>query len=136
MSDNLIPMDKRPLEEQRELQLNGGYKSGQVVRARKNIVEMGKLIDTMPATSKDSELVALLMECGFEAKDINQQLLTEMALLKERNKGNVNAIKLHFDRLGEMPAQKQEFSGSVDIGVGQALSATDSLQKLFGKKDK
>lgn len=97
--DNLIPMNERTKEEQREIARMGGIASG---KARKEKKLLKELLEE--ALSKDTET-------GNEYVNIT------MALIKEANKGNVKAYEVIRDTLGQKPVDKVEHSGSIPVVI-------------------
>lgn len=81
---NLIPTTKRTKEEARKISSNGGKKSGEVRRKRKQLRE---------------ELLALL-------SDGNTQKNISLALIDQALNGNVKAFETIRDTIGEKPVEK------------------------------
>mgnify|MGYP005608415265 FL=1 len=91
---NLIPANKRSKEEARKISSNGGKKSGEVRRKRKQLRE---------------ELLALL-SAGNTQKNIS------LALIDQALNGNVKAFETIRDTIGEKPVEKVVMS-EVDPNV-------------------
>lgn len=91
--ENLIPFNELTKEEQRQLAIKGGTKSGEVRRARKTLKE---------------ELL-LLLETN------NTQNNVTIALLKQAEKGNTKAFEILRDTIGEKPTDKTETKTEVTI---------------------
>lgn len=68
-------LENKSQDEVKAINAEGGRRSGEVRRARKNIQEMARLIDTMPPTASDAEIVAEIVSAGFEIEHINQQMI-------------------------------------------------------------
>ena len=94
VSQNLIPANKRSKEEARKISSNGGKKSGEVRRKRKQLRE---------------ELLALL-SAGNTQKNIS------LALIDQALNGNVKAFETIRDTIGEKPVEKVVMS-EVDPNV-------------------
>ena len=82
--DNLIPMNERTKEEQREIARQGGIASGKARRERKTLRE---------------ELL-LLLEKGDTQEKIS------LAMIKEALGGNTKAFEVIRDTIGEKPIDK------------------------------
>lgn len=91
---NLVPTNKRSKEEARKISSNGGKKSGEVRRKRKQLRE---------------ELLALL-SAGNTQKNIS------LALIDQALNGNVKAFETIRDTIGEKPVEKVVMS-EVDPNV-------------------
>lgn len=95
--DNLIPMNERTKEEQREIARKGGIASGESRRQRKTLKE---------------ELL-LLLEKG------DTQERVSLALIQEALKGNTKAFEVIRDSIGEKPIDKveQEVVNTIKVDV-------------------
>lgn len=93
--DNLIPMNERTKEEQREIAKKGGIASGKVRRERKKF--------------KDDLLLAL--QTLKDGKTI-QELGVE-AILEKFMSGDIQAFTTIRDTIGEKPIEKIE----ADVGL-------------------
>lgn len=91
----------------------GGVKSGESRRRRRKAQEYADLILGMPLGATQEEEIALLEEMGLEIDDCTQLGLMVASLIKGGQAGDVNAAKLALMLIGEMPADKQEFSGLI-----------------------
>lgn len=93
--DNLIPMNKRTKEEQREIARLGGLKSGETRRRKKTFKQ---------------ELTWLLEE------NETQKNIT-LALIKQALEGNTKAFEVIRDTVGEKPIDKVEADITNDINI-------------------
>lgn len=91
---NLVPTNKRSKEEARKISSNGGKRSGESRRKRKQLRE---------------ELLALL-SAGNTQKNIS------LALIDQALNGNVKAFETIRDTIGEKPVEKVVMS-EVDPNV-------------------
>lgn len=93
----LIPLNKRTKEEQREIQVKGGKKSGEVRAQAKTFRE---------------ELKALLeMEiANSKGEKVSTRKAISTALIKEAISGNYRAFAEIRDTIGEKPIEQQEVS--------------------------
>ena len=90
--ENLIPMNERTKEEQREIAKKGGIASGEARREKKLLREL--LEDALSkGTETDNEYVNITL-----------------ALIKEANKGNVKAYEVIRDTLGQKPKEEIEIT--------------------------
>lgn len=89
--ENLIPMNKRTEEEQREIARKGGIASGEARRRKKTLRE---------------ELIELL-----ETNDNNNKI--SIAILNKALNGDIQAFTTIRDTIGEKPVDKVE----ADVGV-------------------
>ena len=87
---NLIPLNERTKEEQREIAQMGGKKSGEVRRERKKLRELLEIALSLP---------------DEETGEQNDMSIT-CAIVKEAKKGNVTAYLAIRDTLGEKPTEK------------------------------
>lgn len=84
--DNLIPMNERTKEEQREIARQGGIASGKARRERKTLKE---------------ELLILLSKGDTQEK-------ISLALLQKAMNGDTKAFEVIRDSIGEKPVEKVE----------------------------
>ena len=84
--ENLIPMNERTEEEQREIARKGGIASGEARRRKKTLKE---------------ELIALL-----ETNNNNEKI--SVALLQKALNGDIQAFTTIRDTIGEKPTDKLE----------------------------
>ena len=96
--DNLIPMNERTKEEQREIARKGGIRSGEVRREKKLFKEA---IEKKLGQSLDSMVDAM----------INQA-----------KNGNVQAITFLRDTIGEKPTDKVEAEVNTDVTINIELT--------------
>jgi hypothetical protein len=90
--DNLIPMNERTKEEQREIARMGGIASGEARRRRK--------------TLKD-ELIILLEQGDTQTK-------ISLSLIQEAMLGNTKAFEIIRDTIGEKPKEAIEITNIDD----------------------
>lgn len=85
--DNLVPMNKRTKEEQREIATMGGIASGKV---RKEKATMKKV------------LMDMLDEIGDKENNLTYRQLTTLGLLKGAIQGNATNYKTILEAIGEI----------------------------------
>lgn len=102
-SGNLIPMNKRTKEEQREIAKKGGIASGKVRRRKRTMKEAAQLI----LNGKPPEQFnALLEEYGIEEKDSTNLMLVMIKAAQMAANGNLKAAEFLRDTIGENPKYK------------------------------
>ena len=82
-------------------QKKGGAKSVEVRRQRKKLKEGLEILLRMPSTSIEAQIELKAM--GFEDEEINNQAVMVVALYQRAIKGDVAAIKLIAELIGEDP---------------------------------
>lgn len=97
--ENLIPMNERTEEEQREIARMGGIASG---KARKEKKMLKDLLEE--ALSKGTETD-------------NEYINITLALIRQANEGNVKAYEVIRDTLGQKPVDKVEHSGAIPVVI-------------------
>ena len=98
---NLININSRPLDEQREIQRKGGIANGELRRRRKTQREylqnaLDMKVKTIPQLKKLAEKIGLDID-----KATLQELLTIKLLLNTANKSDVSSLKDVVTILGE-----------------------------------
>lgn len=106
---NLVPNEQRTPEERRENARRAGIASGEARRAKKTTRELAELLDTLPVTGANKELLDHL---GVPEDDQTQQMVRIVALHKKAMSGDVQAVKLWLEITGEAPSAK------VDLSIG------------------
>lgn len=96
---NLIPFSERTEEELREMRKNGGKKSGETRRRKRDLKNTMKALLEMPVT--DNNLWNLLSQMGVSPENINNHTAIAVALMREAMCGNVKAFKEIRNLLGE-----------------------------------
>lgn len=132
-SGNLIPMNKRTKEEQREIAKKGGIASGKVRRRKRTMKEAAQLI----LNGKPPEQFnTLLEEYGIEEKDSTNLMLVMIKAAQMAANGNLKAAEFLRDTIGENPKYKlyqkrlelmeaeQEDTSFVDEWVAAIMAAS------------
>lgn len=94
--DNLRPV--RSKDEARERGANGGKKSGEVRRAKKTVRQIAAMLDSLPVTGPNKEVLEKL---GVPDDDQTQQTVRLVALHKKAMTGDVSAVRLWLEITGE-----------------------------------
>lgn len=110
---NLININSRPLDEQREIQRKGGIANGELRRRRKTQREylqnaLDMKVKTIPQLKKLAEKMGLDID-----KATLQELLTIKLLLNTANKSDVSSLKDIVSVLGEQD-ETSENNGILD----------------------
>lgn len=103
MSKNLIPMNERTKDEQREIARKGGKESGKVRRHKRSMKEAAQLILQLPARA---EQAALLQKYGIPENDCTNLMLVMAKAVQMAADGNLKAAEFIRDTLGENPQYK------------------------------
>lgn len=104
--DNLIPLDRRAKDEQREIQSMGGVASGAARRRRKALREALDVYISLPVQDKRS--LNRLLRAGVDEDDADTQMLVIAATVQRAIGGDVRAAKLIFDLLGTADSGRPE----------------------------
>lgn len=115
--ENLDPVKTK--EEARKRGRNGGIKSQQVQRERRNAKECMNMILKMKATGKNAK--KLMDNMGIESKD-QQNIMLLMATLFARasSTGDPNAIKSILEIAGDLNTQAEQQAPTININVTPA----------------
>ncbi len=119
---NLIPTTKRTKREVRENSRKGGIKSGEVRRRKKTMKEVAEVILSLPLKDRALDDIDALMSLeGIKGKNITVQETMTIALIKKAMTGNLQAIKLMSEVMGEI-VEKQEIEHKADNSFMTALN--------------
>ena len=103
MDENLIPMNERTKDEQREIASKGGKASGAARRRKRTMREAAQLI--LQATA-GAEQAALLQKYGIPERDCTNLMLIMAKAVQLATDGNLKAAEFIRDTLGENPQYK------------------------------
>lgn len=101
--DNLIPMNERTEEEQREIARKGGIESGKARRRKRTMKEAAQIILNAPANAEQAEL---LKKYGIAEQDCTNLMLIMAKAVQMASEGNLKAAEFIRDTLGENPQYK------------------------------
>lgn len=90
--ENLIPMDKRTKEEQREIASAGGRASVAARRRKKNLFEMTRMV--LELGVKNPKQRAALEKLGVDPDDLTNNAALAVSMLDKAMRGDVKAAKL------------------------------------------
>lgn len=118
-NENLQPIQKGQLskEEARARGSAGGKKSGEVRRQRKQFKESLEMLLQMRVPEKTAKNLKTLLP-KLKDKDLNCQNAILAGLMKAAMNGNVKAVELIRDIIGEKPVEKVEIIGNEQIQNG------------------
>ena len=105
---NLIPLDKRTKNEQREIQSEGGRASGAARRRKKSLKEAANLYMSMEPT--DARVWNALSIAGIDPEDIDNQMALVVSQSQKAIAGDTQAAKLIVDIIG-----KEDDAASEDV---------------------
>ena len=101
---NLKPV--RTKKEAREKGRNGGIKSGEARRRKRNMREAAKLLLDMPISKNQQTMKAVLSSLGVPEEDADYRMGVMAAMLLQAANGNVNAATFLRDTAGDNPNVK------------------------------
>lgn len=93
---NLIPFNRRTESEQREIAAEGGKKSGEARRRKRDMKKtMELLLQLFPGTQEDYDCLAAagVNISVMPDEELNNMLVVNAALLNKAKIGDVNAVK-------------------------------------------
>ena len=103
MSKNLIPMNERTKDEQREIASKGGKASGKARQRKRTMKDAAQLILQLPVRA---EQAALLQKYGIPENDCTNLMLIMAKAVQMAADGNLKAAEFIRDTLGENPQYK------------------------------
>jgi hypothetical protein len=112
---DLIPLNQRTKEEQKEICSKGGKKSGEVRREQKTYREMAKAM--LSATIKDKKMLEEMQAYGLTDTDIKAYTL--LGMIKASADGSHQA----FDRLMELVGEKEQGNNDENFNEGMQTLA-------------
>lgn len=117
---NLIPLDKRTKNEQREIQSEGGRASGAARRRKKSLKEAADLYLSLPL--RDKRKLNAIVRDGISEEDVDNQMAVIVALTKMAQAGDHKSAKVLFDLLDDSGTGQTEApdDGFVDALRGEA----------------
>lgn len=101
--ENLIPMNERTEEEQREIARKGGIESGKARRRKRTMKEAAQIILNAPASPEQAEL---LKKYGIAEQDCTNLMVLIAKFVLMATEGNVKAGEFVRDVMGENPKYK------------------------------
>ena len=120
--ENLIPMNERTKEEQREIARQGGIASGKVRKQNADIKKRLKEIANMALRDGKIDDIKTLADAKSANLSISDALLVKLVLMALS--GNIKAMNTLMGMLGNDPTEAQEAPQSVTSGFIDALNGT------------
>lgn len=110
--ENMIPLNRRTKEEQREITQKGGKASGAKRRKMKSVSEIMKSLMRAPLDEAQQQFFKKYMgQADVPECEQDQLMFMLVTILKLAQKGNVKCAELVLKLIGEMPAIKAELTG-------------------------
>lgn len=131
--ENLIPLNERTKDEQREIAKKGGVASGESRRRKRDIKDTLDILLSKPfkLKSKSSKsIINQIKSLGIDESEIdNQTVMAYSMFLTTLNggKGAVSAFNSIRDTLGEKPKE--------EIGITGQLTYEEALKKVSGQDE-
>lgn len=124
-----------PEEEHRIKAAEGGRKSGEVRRRKKNLREVTRaLLEASALPDTDPELLAALEAAGL---DKDNQGVMMLAAMRKAEAGDIEASRFVRDTSGQAPSQQVELGGidgkPIEVMDLSGLS-TEELNKLLSRQ--
>ena len=101
--ENLIPMNERTEDEQREIARKGGIESGKARRRKRTMKEAAQIVLNAPVSAEKAEL---LKKYGIAEQDCTNLMLIMVKAFQMAADGNLKAAEFVRDILGENPQYK------------------------------
>ena len=101
--ENLIPMNERTEDEQREIARKGGIESGKARRRKRTMKEAAQIVLNAPVSAEKAEL---LKKYGIAEQDCTNLMLIMVKAVQMATDGNLKAAEFVRDILGENPQYK------------------------------
>ena len=120
--ENLIPMNERTKDEQREIARQGGIASGKVRKQNADLKKRLKEIANMALREGDIDEIKTLADAKSANLSISDALLVKLVAMALG--GNIKAMNTLMGMLGNDPTEAQETPQSVTSGFIDALNGT------------
>ena len=115
---NLIPTNKRSLDEVRKNARKGGIKSGETRRRKRDMKERLEILLSMPIKDGKGADVEKLKSFGaLKGENITVEDAILVAMIQKALKGDVSASNFIRDTSGQKVAEKVEINTNVDDAV-------------------
>lgn len=111
-TENLTPFNQMPEEQAKAIQSKGGKASQEVRKKRKLMREQAELLLSLPL--KDKAAKKKLREMGVDAENQDNQMLIVLQLWRRAAAGDLEAMKLLIELMGEKAATQVSISGELN----------------------
>ena len=118
--ENLIPMNERTKDEQREIARQGGIASGKVRKQQADLKKRLKEIANMALRAGDIDEITTLADAKSANLSVSDALLVKLVAMALG--GNIKAMNTLMGMLGNDPTEAQETPQSVSSGFVSALN--------------
>ena len=125
--ENLIPLNKRTKEEQREITTAGGLASGESRRKRKAMREQAELLLSLPL--QEGKLKEQLKALGVDADNIDNQMAMIISMWRTATVGGQNSV-MAFNSLRDLMGEKPKEV----IEIHSTDETIKELDKIIGEK--
>lgn len=133
--EDLIPMNERTKEEQKEIATKGGIASGVARRRKRDMKDAIDLLLSNPCNlkSKDGDSIKkLAKQLGIKEEDMDNQMAMIISMFKvslSGGKNSVSAATFLRDTVGEKPVEVVEMNASVDKTAKEIDDYVESRSK-------
>lgn len=111
-TENLTPFNQMPEEQAKAIRSKGGKASQEVRKKRKLMREQAELLLSLPL--KDKAAKKKLREMGVDAENQDNQMLIVLQLWRRAAAGDLEAMKLLIELMGEKAATQVSISGELN----------------------
>lgn len=98
---NLIPLNQRAKDAQREIQSKGGYAKAKKMRKKKAVREVMEMLANQPLTNDKLKKSIKGITAGVEDDDIDLLTAATMGIFQSAIRGNEKAYRLIAEHLAE-----------------------------------
>ena len=119
--ENLIPLDERTKDEQREIARKGGIASGAARRRKKSLKEAADLYLSLPVT--DKRRLNKLKRRALDPEDIDNQMAMVVGLTEAATAGDARAAKVILEMLGDDGDERTDLQTAKELleGIDSAI---------------
>lgn len=119
--ENLIPLDERTKDEQREIARKGGIASGAARRRKKSLKEAADLYLSLPVT--DKRQLNKLKRRALDPEDIDNQMAMVVGLTEAATAGDARAAKVILEMLGDDGDERTDLQKAKELleGIDSAI---------------
>ena len=131
--DNLIPLNERTKEEQREITKKGGIASGEARRRNKSMQELTRYILSMSLNSGESHTVEEIQSLAeIKGKNLSVDEAIIIKQVEKALKGDLQSATFVRDTSGQKPVEKQEVNTTINDPFDEL--SVEELKKLANEK--
>lgn len=141
-SENLKPLGdgSRTKKEERKIQSEGGKKSGEARRRKRDMKNAAKMLLNMQISPLQTTMKAVLQSFGIPEDEMNYQMAVLAAQLLKAGNGDTNAATFLRDTAGENPnvqirekelAQRRKELRAQQAKDEEESSLADAIEKAY-----